>query len=350
MLGPRHDMQRVLQVEEQRSAWEAMPSTSPMQSYTWARACAEAFPNGRLRIVTAGESNPRAIAVLVASPESRALVPLGSELWEPTEFAYADASAADELSNAIVRLGEPVFIQDMLEDSLFVEYLRRAAGRRLVVQPVRGHPWLELDDSWLEPESHLNSGRRSDLRRAQRNAEKLGPVHCEITTPAPETLAPLLQDAFLAESAGWKGNQGSGLATDPLVGGFYRKFAHDACQLGVLRLGILRIGERTVAMQFAVEQNHCFWLFKMGFDESFARISPGTLLMVESLRSARQRGCIKYELMGTSEEWNKIWTQRLHNAVSLNLCASNIRGWVQVVTEGAKGMIKHQLQGIGKSR
>src|SRR5208282_766024 len=101
------------------------------------------------------------------------------------------------------------------------------------------------------------------------------------------------------------------------VGKFYTQFARAACLLGTLRIGILRIGDRAAAMQLAVEQDGCFWLFKMGFDESFGRFSPGTLLMVESLRSARQRGCSRYELMGTSEKWNQIWAPRLHEAVSL---------------------------------
>jgi CelD/BcsL family acetyltransferase involved in cellulose biosynthesis len=315
-----------------------------MQSYAWARSCAEAFPNDGLRIVSSGKPNPRAFAVFIASRSLRALIPLGSELYEPTEFAYADASAAEDLCESVARLGTPVSIGDMLADSIIVESLRRVAGGRLVTRPVAGHPWLELDETWVEPESHLNAGRRSDLRRALRNAAKLGTVSCEIATPTPATLAPLLQDAFLVESAGWKGSQGSALATDLKVGAFYTQFAKAACQLGILRIGILRIGEHAAAMQLAVEQDGCFWLFKMGFDEAFARYSPGTLLMVESLRSARQRGCNRYELMGQSEAWNQIWTPRLHSAVSLTLCAPSIRGWVNVIAEHTKGAIKNQLR------
>jgi CelD/BcsL family acetyltransferase involved in cellulose biosynthesis len=97
-------------------------------------------------------------------------------------------------------------------------------------------------------------------------------------------------------------------------------------------------------MQLAIEQDGCFWLFKMGFDESFARFSPGTLLMVESFRSARQRGCDRYELMGRAEAWNQIWAPRIHEAVSLHLGAPTLRGWVSVITEHTKGVIKTQLR------
>jgi len=331
-------------IEELRSDWEALPAASPMQSYIWARACAEAFPNKGLRIVMAGDARPRAFAAFVTNADSRALIPLGHELYEPADFAFADATAAEELSESIARSEMPVAIRDISADSIIVESLRRIGGRRLVTQPYAGHPWLELDDTWIEPESHLNAGRRSDLRRAMRNASKQGPVQCEITSPTLETLTPLLHDAFLVASSGWKGSQGSALATDPKVGAFYAQLAKAACQLGTLRIGMLRIGDQPAAMQLAIEQDGCCWLFKMGFDESFGRFSPGTLLMVESLRSARQRGCNRYELMGKSEAWNQIWAPRLREAVSLNLCAPTVRGWVNVLAEHAKGAIRTQLR------
>lgn len=331
-------------LESVRAVWETLPIKSPMQSYTWARACAEAFPNSGFRMVTAGNPRVHAIALFAESQGSRNLLPLGAELYEPTEFAYADVSAAEELGESIVRMGMPVLIRDMFADSIMLEGMRRAAGRRLVTHLAPGHPWLPLDDTWLEPESHLNAGRRSDLRRARRKAAMLGTVHCEVHIPTAETIEPLLRDAFLAESAGWKGRLGSALALDPMVGAFYSRFARAACQLGILRIGLLRIGGQAAAMQLAVEQDGCFWLFKMGFDESFARLSPGMLLMTESLRSARRRGCHRFEMMGKSEAWNHVWAPQIHNAVSLVLCAPTVRGWVNVVTEFSKGVIKSHLR------
>jgi CelD/BcsL family acetyltransferase involved in cellulose biosynthesis len=345
LVEPRGSGNRALvAVEQLRPEWEALAGNTPMESYIWARACAEAFACEGFRIVRAGESQPRALAAFVTAPNPNTLVPLGAELYEPSEFACADASAAQELSEAIAALGTNILIRDMRADSIMVENLRRAAGGRLVTQPRPGHPWLELDDSWLEPESHLNAGRRSDLRRAMRNAAKVGTVQCEIVTPRPAELAGLLGDAFLVESAGWKGSQGSALAIDPRVGGFYRKFAQAACQLGTLRIGLLRVGERAAAMQLAVENNGCFWLFKMGYDEAFARFSPGTLLMAESLRSARQRGCQRYEMMGESEPWNQIWTGQLHPAVSLRLYPASPRGWVNAIGRRARAAVKSWLR------
>jgi len=248
-----------------------------------------------------------AIAAFIASPDSAALIPLGAELYEPTEFAYADDGAAEELSELIVRLKEPVLIRDMPADSIIVESLRRFGGRRLVTSPSGGRPWLELDDSWLEPESHLNSGRRSDLRRALRNAEKQGPVRCEITTPTQENPRSSVARC-VSRGGGWLEGRSGFRRWQPIRNGSV----------------LYKAGAGGLPARYSPHWNVAHWrsprrhatchrtgwllmALQMGFDESFARFSPGTLLMVESLRSARQRGCNRYELMGKSEAWNRIW-------------------------------------------
>lgn len=331
-------------VERLRSAWESLPVSSPMQHYIWARACAEAFTGGTIQAVTVGGERPRAIAILFSKAGGKELSPLGVELYEPTDFPCADESASRELADAIARLGKPVFFNDLAANSLILQELRRACGRRLVARPIPGHPWIDLDDSWLEPDSHLNSGRRSDLRRARRNAEKLGTLRAEIIAPDAASLGLLLAEAFRVEAANWKGREGSALALDPQVGTFYRRFAEAACDRGWLRIGLLWIGERAVAMQLAVEMNGSFWLFKMGYDEEFSRCSPGQLLMVESLRFARQRGCARYELMGRSEAWNQIWTQQMHSAVTARIHPAGIAGWAAIGADMARAALTSRLR------
>ncbi len=331
-------------IERLASSWESLPAANPMQHYIWARACAEAFAGGTVQIVTAGGGSPSAIAALFRKTGVKELVPLGAELYEPADFPCADESAARELAQAVAKLGNPVLFNDLGANSLFLQELRRVCGRRLVARPRPGHPWVDLDDSWLEPESHLNSGRRSDLRRARRIAEKQGALRVEIIVPDAASLEPLLTEAFRVEAASWKGREGSALALDPQVGTFYRRFAEAACERGLLRIGLLWIGETAVAMQLAVEMNGAFWLFKMGYDEEFARCSPGQLLMVESLRFARQQGCARYELMGKSEPWNQLWTQQVHPALTVRIHASGITGWVAVGADLARVAVASRLR------
>ena len=333
-------------VDRLRSAWELLPARTPMQLFIWARACAEAFTRGTVKLVTAGDANPQAIAALFRPTGEHELVPLGAGLYEQADFPCADDEAAAELAEKVAALRTSTYFNDLSANSVFLRELRRVCGSRLIATPRPGHPWIDLDDSWLEPESHLNSGRRSDLRRARRNAEKLGRVTVEMITPQPACVDSLLNEAFRVEAANWKGREGSALAVDSQVGTFYRRFAAATSERGMLRIGMLRINGQAVATQLALKMDEAFWLFKMGYDETFGRCSPGQLLMVESLRYARQQGCSLYELTGQSEPWNHIWTQQLHPAVRVRVHAAGVRGWVSVasdlVREAARNLVRHK--------
>jgi len=119
------------------------------------------------------------------------------------------------------------------------------------------------------------------------------------------------------EASSWKGRQGTALACDPAQGAFYRRYAAAACRKGILRLCFLRIGDHTAAVEFAVEAEERFWLLKMGYDEAFARCSPGMLLLRETVREAANRGLRSFEFLGFPEGWIRMWTERVRPCLSI---------------------------------
>ena len=88
----------------------------------------------------------------------------------------------------------------------------------------------------------------------------------------------------------------------------------------------MRIGGHAAATQIAVECREGFWLLKVGYDETFARCSPGHLLMVETLRYAASRGLRTYEFLGSAEPWTQIWTDRVRPCVSVWAYPANLWG------------------------
>src|SRR5260370_39161034 len=216
------------------------------------------------------------------------------------DLIYKDPAAAAELARALAQLGLPLFLQRVDAASATVSAVQEAwSGRGIVIcRPTHGCPWIALDPRWGEPEPPLEARHRSDLRRARRNAEKIGPVSCEILSPTAKELDPLLHDVFPVEAAGWRGRRGTALASDPIRGGFYRRYAAAACHAGILRLCFLRVGARIAAVQLAVESEERFWLLKVGYDEVFARCSPGVLLLRETVRYAAQHGLRSSEFLG----------------------------------------------------
>lgn len=331
-------------LERLTEGWECLESgvTSPMQHFIWARAYAGAFPDARLRLLVVGPTErPRAIAPLVerAAP-FHVLEMLGvRQLHEPMDFIYADRRAFGSLARAMLELGAPLHLSRVPADSPASATLRRACKGHgwLRAVPDEGCPSLALGPGWKEPESQFNARRRSDFRRAQRHADKIGKVSYQIIAPRPGELEPLLDEAYAVEAEGWKGAAGSALTVDRERGAFFRTYARAASRKGILRLARMRIGEETAAVQLAVEWGRRFWLMKIGYREKFSHCSPGNLLMLETVRHAARRGLSSCEFLGRVENWTRLWTQSARPCQSLKVYPYNRLGITTLSVDAARG-------------
>ena len=252
----------------------------------------------------------------------------------------------------MAHLGLPLWLGRIPAESSTVSAMTEVwRGRGIVVRrPAAGCPWIALDPRWCEPEPPLEPRRRADLRRAQRNAEKIGPVSCQIVAPAPGELDQLLDDAFRVEAAGWKGREGTALASDTVRGAFYRRYAAAACRQGILRLCFLRIGDRTAAVQLCVESEGRFWLHKIGYDEAFAKCSPGMLLLRDTIRYAARQGLDSYEFLGAPEPWIRPWTDRLRPCVSLRAYPIRARSLATLLRDAVEDVARAGARRLGRLR
>jgi CelD/BcsL family acetyltransferase involved in cellulose biosynthesis len=328
-------------LDELSPAWDALAEKSggPMQDLTWVRACASTFlPNDHLHVMVVGEPpHVAAIAPLFRQRNgSDRLELLGvNETYEPIDFLFADPSALVPLAQSLARSKTPLWLKRIPAESPVVAALMRAYRWRSVVicRPAPGHPYIPLHEGWRQPEQQLSRSRREYLKRARRIAEQMGPVQGEVLSPAPDELDPLLEEVFRVEAASWKGRSGSALMHDALQGTFYRRYAAAASRKGILRLCFLRIGGKAVAAQIAVEYGNRFWLHKIGYDEAFARCSPGALLLGETVRYAVARGLCSYEFLGTAEPWTRTWTDCVHPCISLLAYPVNGKGLAVLTTD-----------------
>lgn len=242
-------------------------------------------------------------------------IPGAQEVFEPGDALCRDAPSVARLAQYLARQSRPIDLHRLPADSPLIPALKVAMkGRGWVsVRPARPSPYIALDASWTEPESRFSSRRRSDFRRAARRAAEFGAVQCEVLAPVPGEFERLFEEAVALEARSWKRAAGTAIACDPAKEAFFRSYFSAACERGELRAAFLRIGGRAVAMQLAVEWAGRYWLYKIGYDEAYARCSPGTLLMLHALADAAKRGLTGFELMGNAEDWiAELWTREQH--------------------------------------
>lgn len=316
---------RLAALRRMQPGWERLAAgrASPMQQYAWAEAFAATYwEYGDVVVMHTGpEQVPTALAAFVRPHGGGPLEALGvKQLFEPMDFLHESAEALEALVRLLKASGEAVHLPRIPADSPAVPAFSRAyrAGTGFVRRaPTNGYPVLALDEGWKEPESRLNAGRRSDLRRARRKAERFGAISFELKLPTPVELPSLLDEAWLVEGAGWKGARGSALHCDPLRGPFFRRFAGAVAARGMLRLAFMRIDHRPIAMQLAIESDDRLWLLKIGYDERYATCSPGQQLMCYVAGMAARRGLKSIEFLGEEEAWTRMWTDKACSCVSL---------------------------------
>jgi CelD/BcsL family acetyltransferase involved in cellulose biosynthesis len=334
-----HAASTIIRTAEELSALQAEWNSSlpndtwnnPILCHLWAQTYVDVYgPGAGLAIAVIRKRGATAIAPLLRPRTRRHRLEFLSqrEICEPMDFVYSDVSSLESLADIVSRLKYPLLLDRIPADSPALAALRRSLRRRAVVniRPSWGCPWIKLDASWESPEQHVTARRRSDLRRARRRAEALGTVCAEIHAPTPAQLPPLLQEAFVVESASWKGTEGSALLKDSLQGEFYRRYTYAAAARGILRVCLLRIAGQPAAMQLALQADGRFWLLKIGYSDEFARCSPGILLMLETLRYASRQHLRAYEFLGNTEAWIRAWTTEARPCVSLRAYPFGVRG------------------------
>jgi CelD/BcsL family acetyltransferase involved in cellulose biosynthesis len=317
-----------------RSALPAEPT--PMQHFIWSEACLAAiYPDAVAETVTV----PGGVAAFVRKGRIPSLYLVGAEeLAEPSEPTYTNAAAADQIAAEILAKGLPVKLGQPVAGTPFAaSFLARASQSGLLItRPTEGSPYIELDATWQDALDRFSSRRRSDFRRMRRRADELGTVTFTFHEPGEEEAAALLEQAIEVEARSWKARSGTAIADNPDQAAFFRHYARLAAAEGILRIAFLSIGGDRIAAQIAVECDHAFWLFKIGYDERFARCSPGQLLMLESIERAARKGLLRFELLGKSAEWTRFWAQNERPRMRLVYYPWNLVGVCALARDGAR--------------
>jgi CelD/BcsL family acetyltransferase involved in cellulose biosynthesis len=126
----------------------------------------------------------------------------------------------------------------------------------------------------------IGTRKRKELRRQRKRMAETGAVSSR-TVNAPTDVAAALDDFLALEAAGWKGRAGTAASADAGVGAFMRNAVLGLAQDGKARIARLLAGDRPVAAIVTLTSGATAWCWKIAYDESFARFSPGVQLLTD---------------------------------------------------------------------
>jgi CelD/BcsL family acetyltransferase involved in cellulose biosynthesis len=184
------------------------------------------------------------------------------------------------------------------------------------------------EDDYLE--GWVKSKDRRELRRRARLlGEELG-GEPELVDRSEDGTA--IDDFLRLEASGWKGREGTALASIPGHPEFLRETARRFGERGAFRLLMLEAGGQPVAGRCSYVADGVDFCFKIGYDEAFARFGPGReleLRMVERFHADPSLQMLDSCTAPDNELYNRLWRDRRELASTV-LPAAGARGRVAV--------------------
>lgn len=320
---------RIADIRAAASDWDVLAARAggPLLGADWFLACAETLcAESDLRIVVVrSESALCAVAplVLVRREGLEWLEVLGvSALYEPTGFLFDSAESLQCLVSKVISFRVPVVLARVPAGPPLETTFRMLARSNGIVlsRKSASAAYVEAGGAWEEYFCSISGQRRYDYQRKRKRTEQLGQVAVRIERPDSRVdLLHLLEEVFRVEGAGWKSRSGSALLSNERIRKFIVRYSEMARERGVLRVCFLEVNGSSIATILGVEEGQRFWVLKIGYDERWARCSPGIQLTMETIRYAFEHGLEAYEFLGSEEPWQAMWPRSRHDLITLAL-------------------------------
>lgn len=232
---------------------------------------------GLLPVVSAWKALRLPVPALVAhQPYSPLTVPLLSlDHAETAAGALIDAAAAGGM--------RVLSLPAMVLDGPAFAAISAAMTRRGIAPTIHNRHLRAALDATQDAETYLRAGfgakRLKDLRRLRHRLDEEGQVGFTFAKDQ-AAVAAALERFLVLEAKGWKGAGGTGLGQSEGDTAFVREAAAQNC----FEIAELTLDDRLLASGIVMRQGDRAFFFKIAYDETMSRFSPGVQLTVELTR------------------------------------------------------------------
>jgi CelD/BcsL family acetyltransferase involved in cellulose biosynthesis len=223
-----------------------------------------------------------------------------------------------------------LFFPNLLEDSGLLSALNARPAALLISEPQTRCNYLPC----VQPDhlaARLSQNFRGNLRKARNKLAKLNRVEFISTRSRPDI--DLALDEFLAvEASGWKGaaDARSAIKLDGRVLSFYQSLVVNFSRIGACEINLLRAEGRCIAGQFCLVIGDTSYILKIGYDEAYAQVASGNMLLEHTIQRYFREGAIKYVNLITDALWHSCWkpmSYAVSRALVFNMTAAGLSAY-----------------------
>lgn len=189
-----------------------------------------------------------------------------------------------------------------------------------------------------------NGKLRRNLRRLRKQLLECGELRVD-TIDEPKLLNDAYKHFLTIEASGWKGtgDEAPAISANPELQAFYQALLNPSVAGIEPQINLLWCNDTCVAAQFGLRTGTCLSLLKIGYNQAYARYSPGYLLLESILDKAPDEGIDKLSLV-TSPPWAQRWHPDTEPVWQLNHYNNSPIGTALHKFDGLKRVVKNRLK------
>lgn len=307
-------------LESIASSWDAAVERTPgadpfCASTVWSFSAAMSFHDVQPPIVV---GDGRAFCGMRRAESEQGPLLVGMDpIWGfATPFVGPPAAAATMLVERL-RLEDDwrlAVVAGQREDSVLTAALARAVGERWTLYRGTAEQRLRIDltegvDAWF---ARRSSRFRQRLRRLERDADERGLEVIDLSAaPSDEVVDRLVA----VEHRGWKGREGTGLASEDLAD-FYRQVCARLAARDQLRVLVARLDGTDVGYIVGGVRGETYRGLQLSYASHVSSLGLGHLLQSAQLRRLEVEGVQTYDL-GMDMEYKRRWADRQDETISV---------------------------------
>lgn len=199
---------------------------------------------------------------------------------------------------------------------VFMALVEAARERGLIVEPRRLYTRAFFDprepfDEYVK--LHVSRKKRDQASRSAKKLAEQGALTFDAMEQDEASLHRYVDGFLDLEASGWKGREGTALRSNARTEMFFRNVTREAFDRKRLHVVAMRLDGRAIAMKVNLLDCPSSYTYKVAYDEAFAKLSPGVLLELESMRRvAALPGIRTMDSAGRSENppFDWLWNER----------------------------------------
>ena len=208
--------------------------------------------------------------------------------------------------------------------------------------------YIDISGSWDQCQKQFSRGLKRKMNQCIRRLEEQGALVLSASTELHD-LDATLSECLELEKAGWKGRNGTAIACQPQTRCFYQGLAHRATKAGLFAIYTLRLNGKLIAFELAVRSGDRIDSEKIGYDENYAKFSPGNVIAYMIAERECKAGQFKGYHWGHPTEAKTRWARNRNELVRVlmfsprvhGLCSRLLHTQVRPFVRGCRRMLQH---------